>query len=163
MADTNNNKNKVYETKRRQNVRTIKYEEMFLSTFEEVINELPDVLSEIISNYIKEECDSCKQKVFKLIDKTVKHIPTIYLPIPETEEQRWRTICPEWFNDYKVCEDCINNVCGHCDNILIINETFITHNNISVCDKCYNRMCARCGERKSMCICRGVYIFNDDM
>ncbi len=147
--------NKVYETKKRQRARFNKYKKMFSSKYEltiyrmttkemmrkkeeinklkEIINKLPDVLSEIIINYI-EDCDSCKQKVCKLYDKTFKYIPTMYLNI---SEEILRIDHPEWFKDYKVCKECINNMCSYCITI-IDNGGYV--NGVYICDKCYNNI-----------------------
>ncbi len=158
------NKNmKVYETIRRQNVRAIKYNEVFSSEFDiieckfgmtikEIVNSMPTVLSDIISNYITEECNNCDKKVFELYDKTIKHIPSLYQPIPQTEEKTWRSIYPNWFKDYRLCKDCITNVCGMCNNILIKNEIYKTDEGTLICDECYGSICDRCGGYKQ-CFC----------
>lgn len=111
----------------------IKYNNKIYETeIKRVNSSIPDVLYDIIFNYIKDECNNCNRLVYVLFDKTIK----LYKYIPKKEENTWRTIYPDFFKDYRLCEQCItNNICSLCENIFK-NKISHTYQGKLLCVKC---------------------------
>ncbi len=135
----------------------------FGKTIGDIVTNLPNVLNDIINEYLFHICYRCHTKSLCTIVKHVD-IPTSYFGphIPELiyEDTEFLDAHPYWITAYSICENCIT-VCKNCKRKLskLPNSTDIITIPVHIdylllCEFCYDfeNSCPVCGGI-NICLC----------